>query len=572
MTPPRGPSPTTGAAHSWGALRPGRRQRVTSVVAVVVVWTLLVVPDRLDHVGPGALLRLPVEGLVLVAVLLRLRPAAARVVALVTGLVLTALLLVRVLDLGVRAALGRPFDPLNDVGHLGAAVGLLADSTGDPGAAVAVVATVGVVATVAGGVACAVLRLSTLVRRHPGPARRAVAVLGVAWVVIAVLGLQVTPAGPVAARNAVTLAGAEVDEVRDGLRDRERFAVALTDDPLAAASRPAFLSAVRDKDVLVVFVESYGRVALEEPDIAARVVPALDAATAALAGAGYSARSAYLTAPTFGGLSWLAHSTLQSGLRIDSQQRYDSLVASSRVTLTAAFGRAGWRTVCTVPANQDDWPEARSFYQCDEVHDARTIGYAGPAFGYAPVPDQFTLEAFRRAELAPTDPAVMAEIDLVSSHAPWAPVPPLLQPDLLGDGSVYDGMPGHSTPRDVVWRSAEGVRTAYAQAVVYALQSIVSFVTAAPDRDLVLVVLGDHQPSAPVTGPGAGRDVPVTVIAHDPAVLDRISGWGWADGMHPSPAGPVWPMEAFRDRVLAAWSADPAPAPPGPAGRPAPGR
>ena len=59
-----------------------------------------------------------------------------------------------------------------------------------------------------------------------------------------------------------------------------------------------------------------------------------------------------------------------------------------------------------------------------------------------------------------------------------------------------------------------------------------------PDPNLVLVVLGDHQPHTYVTGQGAGHDVPVSVIAHDPAVLDRISGWGWQDGLRPGAGRP----------------------------------
>ena len=74
------------------------------------------------------------------------------------------------------------------------------------------------------------------------------------------------------------------------------------------------------------------------------------------------------------------------------------------------------------------------------------------------------------------------------------------------------------------------------------------------DKNLVLVVLGDHQPATLVTGNGATHDVPISVIAHDPKVMDQISGWGWQDGMLPRPNAPVWPMDAFRDRFLGAFS------------------
>jgi hypothetical protein len=67
------------------------------------------------------------------------------------------------------------------------------------------------------------------------------------------------------------------------------------------------------------------------------------------------------------------------------------------------------------------------------------------------------------------------------------------------------------------------------------------------------VFFGDHQPSPIVTGQGATHQVPVTIVAHDPSVLDRISGWGWTAGLKPDPHAPVWPMESFRDRFLTAF-------------------
>ena len=54
------------------------------------------------------------------------------------------------------------------------------------------------------------------------------------------------------------------------------------------------------------------------------------------------------------------------------------------------------------------------------------------------------------------------------------------------------------------------------------------------DDNLVLVVLGDHQPATIVSAATApSHDVPISIIAHDPAVLHRISGWGWQDGLRP---------------------------------------
>ena len=53
-----------------------------------------------------------------------------------------------------------------------------------------------------------------------------------------------------------------------------------------------------------------------------------------------------------------------------------------------------------------------------------------------------------------------------------------------------------------------------------------------------------------VSGEDAGHDVPISIVARDPAVMARAGGWGWEDGMSPSPGAPVWPMASFRDRFL----------------------
>ena len=148
------------------------------------------------------------------------------------------------------------------------------------------------------------------------------------------------------------------------------------------------------------FVESYGRVAVQDSSFSPRVDAVLDRGTAQLRAAGFSSRSAFLTSPTFGGLSWLAHSTLQSGVRIDGQRRYDQLVAHDRLTLTRAFKRAGWRAVGVMPANHRAWPEGSSFYRYDQIYDRRNLGYRGPDFGLPPMPDQYTFLALQRRELA----------------------------------------------------------------------------------------------------------------------------------------------------------------------------
>jgi hypothetical protein len=313
------------------------------------------------------------------------------------------------------------------------------------------------------------------------------------------------------------------------------------------------LTGLRGKDVLFVFVESYGRVAVQGSSFSPGVDAVLASGTEQLDEAGFSSRSAYLTSPTFGAISWLAHSTFQSGLWVDSQRRYDVLVTSSRLTLSRLFARAGWRTVADVPANNRDWPQG-VFYDYDHVYDSRNVGYQGPRFGYPTMPDQYTLDAFHRLELEREHRRpVMAEIDLITSHAPWSRTPRMIDQSAVGDGSVYDGMPEQLPSERDIWPSPKRVQAAYGESIEYSLNALVSFVTTYGDDDLVVVALGDHQPATIVSGEDAGHDVPITIITRDQTVLDRISGWDWNQGMRPAHDAPVWRMDGFRDRFLAAY-------------------
>jgi hypothetical protein len=532
---------------------------VITVLAFLLVWFALVAPNHLDRLSPGAFLRIPIEGLVVVAVCLYLPARARRIVAAVVGFALGLLAIVRVLDMGFYDALDRPFNPVSDWSYLRPAVGVLRDSVGSGRAAAAEIGAVLLVIVVLVLVPLSVLRLTLLTGRHRLASIRTVTALGGVWVLCAVLGIQVDAVAPIASRSAAGLAVDQVHEVRAAIKDQRTFGSAIAStDPFAITPGAKLLTGLRGKDVIVAFVESYGRVAVQGSAFSPQVDAVLRAGTDQLSAAGFSSRSAFLTSPTFGGISWLAHSTLQSGLWVHSQQRYNQLVASGRFTLSDAFKRAGWRTVGDAPSNAQNWPEGTSFYHYDKLYHEHNVGYAGPKFSYAAMPDQYTLSALQRMELAkPNHTPVMAEIDLVSSHTPWTPLPRMVGWDQVGDGSVFDDMPAQGQSPDYVWRDSNQVKQVYGQSIQYSLTSLISFVRNFHDNNLVLVLLGDHQPATIVSGQDAGHDVPITIIAHDPKVMDQISSWGWQDGMLPSPQAPVWPMDAFRDRFLTAYGPHP---------------
>ena len=107
---------------------------------------------------------------------------------------------------------------------------------------------------------------------------------------------------------------------------------------------------------------------------------------------------------------------------------------------------------------------------------AADLGYRGKPFNWVTMPDQFTLAAFERELLDPGPrPPVFAEIALISSHAPWTPIPPLLPWEALGDGRVFDAYATAGDPPEVVWRDPDRVREQYRRALDYVLRAVGGF-------------------------------------------------------------------------------------------------
>jgi phosphatidylglycerophosphate synthase len=518
---------------------------VLTGLALLVVWAALVAPIRPWQLTPGFFVRLPLEGLVLVLLAVALPGRAGRVVSRLIGLAVGVLVLIKVFDLGFFIAFDRQFNPVEDWSYLSAGVGTVRDTFGnrDADLAVAAATAIGLAALLVPAVA--VGRLTRVAARHRARSLGAMALLTATWGICWAVGAQFSGAA-IASTSAARFAVDEVRAVRADLRSEARFKVLIArKDPYRDVPTSRLLAGLRGKDVLLVFVESYGQMAVQGTSFSPGVDAVVDAGNQALQEHGFSSRSGWLTSPTYGGGSWLAHSTLQSGVWVNSPGRYAQLVASKRLTLAAAFRRAGWRTVADVPATHGSWPDGHAFYRYNQIWDRENLGYRGPKFGFSPMPDQYALDALQRLELAkrPRRP-IFSEIDLTSSHEPWTRIPPLIGWNRLGNGSIFDRL-----PIDQV--GLTDTQQGYAESIKYALRALYSFVDRYGGRQTVLIVLGDHQPSRVIEQ--ADHEVPTTIIAHDPNVIRRLSSWGWTNGMLPGPTAPVWLMSRFRNRFLNAF-------------------
>jgi len=526
-----------------------------TVASVVLVWGVLVLPDRALQFTPAAFARIPVEGLVLVAIAVVLPAGPRRIVAAVAGILFGLLTLVKILNIVFYLEIGQAFNPVFGWVDIGPAIGVVRDTIGPTRTNIALAALwLGVILLV-GAITAATIRITTVAGRHRRATVRGLAALTAAWVLCAGLSLQLVPGSPVASTSAAGLVVGQVRATQAALHDARRFDQTIhSSDPEASVPASDLLTGLRGKDVVIAFVESYGQVAVQGTSFSPGVDAVLHQSTASLARAGWSARSAWLISPSFGGISQLAHSTLQSGLWVNTEQRYAELVASRRFTLSDAFDRAGWRTVSDSPEDDVAWPPGTQFYHYDQLYDRRNVGYHGPAFSYASMPDQYTLAAFQRLELGPGHKPVMAEIDLVSSHYPWAPLPAMVPWSRVGNGSIFDPVPARGETRLSILGSASKERQGFGQSIQYSLQALTSWVTELNDPNLVLILLGDEQPAGPISRPGASHEVVISIIARDPSVFRQIASWRWQDGLLPGPSAPLERMDAFRNQFLGAFS------------------
>jgi len=305
---------------------------------------------------------------------------------------------------------------------------------------------------------------------------------------------------------------------------------ALPDRPLA----PSDLGRVRGADVLLIFLESYGAVTYDSPPIAEIVANGRRELAAAAAATGREVSSAFVESTTFGGSSWLAHSSLLTGLDVREPGTYDLLLTQERPTLPKRFASAGYRTLAVMPGLKNDWPEG-GFYGFDAILGEHELDYRGPEFGWWRIPDQYSLAKLDSLALTSGARArVFLFFPTINTHIPFRPTPPY-QADwnrVLGAHPFDAAAAAASIAQSPDWASLE---VPYAESFVYTLKYLGGYLRARPDADFVLVLLGDHQPASIVTGLGARWDVPVHVITTRGAVTRALRDAGFVAGFDLTP-------------------------------------
>ena len=442
-------------------------------------------------------------------------------------------------DAATHLVLSRPLNAYFDLILISASFNLFDGNLGRGGALAVVAITVFTLAAV-----LLLLGLALRPGRLQSKPGRAVALgAAAACLVLVVLernDVRVVPAARTPAWDALSF---QVEQIWTTHGERREFEAAAPSQPPPAT----VLEALADRNVLLVFIESYGISALDQSRYSDVVMPVFEQMAPALDEAGLGVVSGLMDAPVRGGQSWLAHATALSGRWIDNQLWYRMMLDSHRNTLIDDFRETGHETMAVVPAITMPWPEGRQLGY-DQIFPAHAMVYAGPPLNWVTMPDQYTLHHFETVLRPAAREPLFAKIALISSHAPWTPVIDVLPDwDSIGDGRVFERWRGAGIPPQLLWQDMEKVREHYADSVAYSLEVSLDYAAHFLGPDDLLILLGDHQPAALITGHKAGPEVPVHVIAADDDLLEPFRQRGFVDGLVPDKTRESPGMDHLRD-------------------------
>jgi hypothetical protein len=295
---------------------------------------------------------------------------------------------------------------------------------------------------------------------------------------------------------------------------------------------PTALDKLQGADVLVFFLESYGQTIFDETRHFPLIKSELADIEAGLNARGFQVLSNFVSSPTYGGASWLAHATLSTGVHTNNQMRYNILLTSQVKTLARYFNEAGYRTVRAMPGTQWPWPQGE-FYGYQSNYYAWNFDYKGPMFGWSTMPDQYVVDFIRRREMETSTQPLFVEFNLVSSHAPFHRQPPYIQDwSLIGDGAIYHDLEMITFP--ITWPDLSNAAQGYVSSIRYDLKVVTEFIKRYVAERAIMIILGDHQPNVQLTGKNHVWAVPVHVISRSADLLGPFKNRGFLPGLVPT--------------------------------------
>ena len=288
---------------------------------------------------------------------------------------------------------------------------------------------------------------------------------------------------------------------------------------------------LNNRDFHLMFLESYGTTVFDNKIYFQRVENGLHHLAKVAQKHSWHVSTGVYEAPTFGGASWLSHATIMTGQWVASNAHYRRLLTTDADTLTGWFRNSGYRVVALLPGLKQQWPEGK-FYNYERIWDAQSLSYPGPPFGWWEIPDQYSLAYFHTREDQFDGPApLFTFFATISSHMPFHPVPPI-EANWANLLSVqpYATHQAINTSNGVY---GDDLQFSYTDAIVYNFYLVADLLRLTSDQHPLIIVLGDHQPPAVISGADAPWTIPVHVFSQDPQILERFKSVGFVDGLIP---------------------------------------
>ena len=285
-------------------------------------------------------------------------------------------------------------------------------------------------------------------------------------------------------------------------------------------------------DIYLIFVESYGTVITESPEMKSAYLQQIKDIESRLDTAGYHIASNYSRSPVKGGRSWLAFSSFMSGLKVENQIQYNDLIQRNfdYPNMIRFFNHQGYQTyrLSTISNVDSDSliPYARTnrYWGFDEwwtYWDFEYRGYQYDVLGG--IPDQYALGYYRDViESKNTQPKLMFFITM-ASHMPWYEPPPLLE-----DWSTFNIL---KVDKPLVMEGSDADR--YQQAVFYDLELITRYILSGNPNSIYIIV-GDHQPPGMeymIAGITDDAATPMHIICQDNSLIQHFQSHGFQKGM-----------------------------------------
>lgn len=287
-------------------------------------------------------------------------------------------------------------------------------------------------------------------------------------------------------------------------------------------------------DIYLLFVESYGKLLYESPELRGPYFRWMDSCASVLLQNGMNVATGLSTSPVSGGQSWVSYTTVMFGYKIRNQGTFNSLLKNPAMAhydnLFRVLRQNGYRTyrLNAMPQASNlevPWETYSRFYSIDKWINFSDLKYSGRLYGFGPSPpDQYSLNfAGRYIDKNSPGPHALFFITQTTHNPFYCP-----------DSLARDWQNLNSEPDSVSFHASVFLKkpriSDYAKAVHYDLSALVQFIIQVPDSNTIFILIGDHQPPV-ITSAKNGFETPVHIISRNKEFTKAFMQFGFREGM-----------------------------------------